>query len=151
MLTLMTERFGNLDYAEGSVIEFPAGLPGFEQEKEYILVVLEKMQPLIFLQSRTRPELCFTTIPVTLVDPDYQLYLSAADSKVLGSPEENGSELLCLGILCADEDAAPTVNLLGPVVIDQRGKKGVQAIREDSLYSARHPLFPTERGDEPCL
>jgi flagellar assembly factor FliW len=38
------------------------------------------------------------------------------------------------------QNAAPTANLLGPVVLSRETMRGVQAIREDTKYSAVHPL-----------
>jgi len=155
MSKLQTDRFGIVEYQDGNVIEFPSGLPGFEDEIRFLLVVNQTMEPLIFLQSMATSTLCFTAVPVQCVDPVYQLKVSVGDRKLLGwereDPSPSRTDHLCLGILCANDGKEPTVNLLGPIVIDQRRKIGVQAVREDALYSAQHPLFPAERGDARCL
>lgn len=144
-----------MDYDDGAVIEFPAGVPAFESETRFLLVFREETKPFIFLQSMNTPSLCFTMIPVQMVDVAYRLHLSESDRNLLGwtgdRSRDPGADVLCLGMVCADEGNPPTVNLLGPVVIDQRRKKGIQAVREDGLYSAQQRLFPAERGDETCL
>ena len=38
MSALATKYFGNLDYSEESVFEFPLGIPGFDKEKKFLFV-----------------------------------------------------------------------------------------------------------------
>jgi len=155
MRTLTTDRFGTLTFEEELLIEFPFGLPAFEEETQFLLVQREALHPLVFLQSAKAPNLCFTMVPIEFVDPGYHLRIGVADRKALGWNEEGGEHtdtgVLCFGILCANDGTAPTVNLLGPVVIDQKRRVGVQAVREDALYSAQHELFPAGQGDAQCL
>jgi flagellar assembly factor FliW len=155
MRTLNTERFGTLHFEDERVIDFPLGLPGFEGESAFLLVETEAMRPIVFLQSIATPSLSFAMVPVSLVDSGYRLRMTSQDRQVLGLESDAeaviGSEVLCFGILCANDGTAPTVNLLGPIVVDQKRRLGVQAVREDTLYSAQHELFPAEQGDAKCL
>ena len=48
-----TTRFGPIDYDEASVIHFPAGLPAFESERQFIALRDPATEPLLFLQSLT--------------------------------------------------------------------------------------------------
>ena len=41
-------------------------------------------EPLIFLQSLEDPDLCFLTLPVLAVDPQYQLTVSKEDRELVG-------------------------------------------------------------------
>lgn len=142
-----TQQFGPIEYALGDVIEFPLGLPGFEAEHSFLLITPSKTKPLVFLQSLGRSELCFVTLPLEVVDPNYQLSVSVEDWKVLllagCNPSAVGpvdeSQIRCLAIISLT-DSRPTANLLAPLVINLRDKRGVQAIRLDSLYSHQHPV-----------
>ena len=146
-----TQQFGPIEYAIEDVIYFPLGLPGFEQERSFLLITPLNAKPLVFLQSLGRSELCFVTLPLEVVDPNYQLSVSAEDWQVLGLAGQNpwavgqeldrldGSRMRCLAIISLTE-SRPTANLLAPLVINLMQKQGVQAIRLDNLYSHQHPV-----------
>ena len=118
-------------------LEFPHGIPAFETEKKFRLIDRE---PLLFLESAASAALSFLLLPVALIDPDYQLALSPEDRETIGASEE--SRLLCLAVITAVEDLPPTANLLAPVVVNLDSGRAVQAVRSDSVYSHKHPLFP---------
>ena len=146
-----TQQFGPIEYAIEDVINFPLGLPGFEEERSFLLITPLKAKPMVFLQSLGRSELCFVTLPLEVVDPNYQLSVSPEDWKVLGLAGHNpwavgqelnqldGSQMRCLAIISLTE-SRPTANLLAPLVINLIQKRGVQAIRLDNLYSHQHPV-----------
>ena len=144
-------RFGSLDYEEDAVVEFPAGLPGFADERRFLLIEQPAHRPLAFLQSVTRPELCFVTLPVRSIAADYQLKVSPEDLSLIGLDPAGhpviSEQVLCLAILCLRRDQPPTANLLGPVVINRVARRAVQAVRDDMVYSAYYPLGAVE---EPC-
>jgi flagellar assembly factor FliW len=141
-----TKYFGRVDCHPDAVIEFPLGLPGFENERSFLLIEQAINRPLVFLQSLSRPDLCFLTLPVRSIVPDYQLRLASEDLAALGlaeeaQPSEGGAGYLCLGIVALAEDGSATANLLSPVVIHWPSRRGVQAVQSDSDYSHRHPLM----------
>jgi flagellar assembly factor FliW len=143
MLSIDTPRFGTVTFAQEEVIEFPTGLPGFEHEHEFLLVEPEASRPLCFLQSITTPALSFVCAPAALVQPGYEGSLSRMDREILVSPDplQAPKNLEWLAILCFERPEQPTANLLGPVVLRRDLGLGLQSVREDSRYSARHPLF----------
>jgi flagellar assembly factor FliW len=142
MRELQTPRFGLVRYDENEVFRFPVGLPGFESETEFLLIENDASRPLCFLQSTRTPELCFICAPTAVVDPQYAASSSKADLETLQTGKGEESPMLdWLAILCFAQPEAPTANLLGPVVLRRDLRLGVQSIREDNRYSARHPLF----------
>lgn len=149
MQSIETLRFGLVRFEEHEVIEFPAGLPGFEQEFRFLLIEAEESRPLKFLQSISSPQLSFVCAPLALVFAGYEAMLPKSDRELLAMPPEGGTPgggapggvLEWLAILCFARPDAPTANLLGPLVIRRDVGLGVQSIREDSRYSARQPLF----------
>lgn len=150
MAQFHTSHFGVVDFSEEAVIHFPEGLPGFEQETRFLTVEPEPSKPVIFLQSLARAELTFVTVPIHTIDPHYRLRLSPEDRRTLGLVGDAApvdEDLLCLAIVCLREDGPSTANLLGPLVIHRHTRRAVQAIRDDAVYSAEHPLGTPE---EPC-
>ena len=120
---------------------FPHGLPGFEQEHRFTLIGEPMHSPLLSLESETTPELRFHALPVTAVDPAYDLQLSPEDLDVLELQQVPGEDgVLCLVILAAPENSPLSANLLAPVVVNCTRNLAVQAVRMDQRYSHRHPL-----------
>ena len=146
-----TKYFESLNYESGSEIEFPGGLPGFENCRWFLPLEDPARNPVRFLQSLEQPGLCFITLPVLAIDPAYQLTMTAEDLGTLdldlAEPPVIGQEVLCLVVVAFGEDGVSTANLLAPVVISLKNSKGVQSVREDVVYSCSHALSPAQ---PPC-
>ncbi|MFZ0337758.1 MAG: flagellar assembly protein FliW, partial [Terracidiphilus sp.] len=154
MPSVETKYFGTLPYVEESVFDFPQGLPAFEEEKTFVLIEAppgEKAQggepestPLVFLQSLTRAGLCFLAFPILAVDKDYQLAVAPEDLEDLdldaGLQPALGSEVLVLALISLHDELLATANLMAPIVLNRKPRRGLQAIRRDSRYSHEHPV-----------
>jgi flagellar assembly factor FliW len=144
---MQTKNFGTLTYEPDSELEFPHGLPGFDERKRFVAVRFVENDPLVYLQSLEDPALCFITMPVLSVDPAYRLKVSGEDLGEIGlSPARQpkiGEEVFCLTVLSIRE-AGPTANLLAPIVVNLKTRRAVQAIAEDSGYSHQYELMPQE-------
>jgi flagellar assembly factor FliW len=151
MPTLYSQHFGAVDYQDDATFDFPAGLPGFEQQRRFLAIEHPASRPIVFLHCLERPDLCFITLPVLAVKPDYRLAISADDLHALGLPKERqpaiGQDVLCLAIISVAGKEQPTANLLAPLVINLHSKAGLQAIQEGSPYSHQHPVLATEPGN----
>jgi flagellar assembly factor FliW len=139
-----TKYFGIVAYNPDAVLHFPAGLPAFDEERDFIALEPPAHAPVVFLQSLTRPDLCFVTLPVLVVDAGYELEMCREDLEVLGLETTRqpciGNEVACFAVLSAREGCAPTANLLAPVVVNPATRRAVQAIRADARYSHQQPL-----------
>ncbi len=139
-----TQQFGPVEYREEDAIEFPLGLPAFEQERKFLTIEREQTKPLVYLQSIGRADLCFIALPLLMVDPSYQLAVSAEDLRILGLTDlldrgeqpRIGKDVEALAIMSVT-NSRPTANLLAPVLVgkSQTPRKGLQAIRSDNRYS----------------
>lgn len=149
--TFASRQFGLIEYTPDAVVEFPEGIPAFEQETRFVLIERPESAPLIYLQSLSNADLSFATLPAKCVDADYRLQLTEEDFAFLGSPEVREEEVLCLVILTVTDKDMPTVNLKAPVVIQRRTRRARQVIQFESGYSFRHPLpVAVEEGVQPC-
>ena len=147
MPTFETKNFGQVSYQTESAVEFPQGLPGFEEQRRFLVLQYENTKPLVFLQSLADGGLCFITLPVRSIDPDYHLHINDEDLAELGFGPgyrpEIGRDVVCLVVVSLQE-SGPTANLLAPVVIHAQTFRAVQAIAPESGYSHQHPLVPLE-------
>ena len=144
MAKIPTKQFGPLNYDDSAVLNFPEGLPGFEDQTKFVMVEPAASAPVVFLQSVTVPNLCFLAAPMNAIDPRYELSMTRDDLKVLGldTPGEfqPGAGVMCLAILAAPTNGPLTANLLAPVVVEVNTRRAVQAVRMDSRYSHRFSL-----------
>ena len=148
MLQLHSKQLGQVEVNPDQIVDFPYGVPGFEQERRFLLLEKPSLGPIVFLQCVDAPELCFFTAPVTAIDPDYQLAVTPEDLRVIGWDHDRqpniSDELICLAVLAAPENGQWAANLLAPIIVEPRNRRGVQAVRADSRYSHRHPIGAPE-------
>jgi flagellar assembly factor FliW len=142
-----TKSFGKISFEPESELEFPCGLPAFEERRRFVAVRFVESDPLIYLQSLEDPGLCFITMPILAVDPRYKLAVSGEDMEQLGLPATSqlliGEDILCLSVLSIQE-TGPTANLLAPIVVNLRNRRAVQAVAPESGYSHQFALMPDE-------
>jgi flagellar assembly factor FliW len=149
MPILQTTCFGELEYPSSAVYEFPAGLPGFENERRFVFLERPGAAPLMFMHSLSNPELSFILLPILVADPQYHLTLTEEDLADLLLPPGRepgiGDDILCGGLVSVGgQETRPTVNLLAPIVLNLEKRLGMQVIQAQSGYSHRYPLFAQE-------
>src|SRR6185312_11249495 len=124
-MTLVSPWLGEIQWGTDSELQFPAGLPGFEQHRRMVPVEIPSQRPLIYLQSAEQPGVCFVALPVRVVSPGYELQLSEDDRLMLeldiakerdGYFPELGTDVLCLALLLPFGKTVQT-NLDGGVVV----------------------------------
>ena len=157
MPRIRTKCLGEVECPPHAVFTFPFGIPGFEDERAFVLLERPGAQPLMFMQSVATPELCLILMPILAADPHYKLRLAAEDLAALGLPARKqprmGKDILCAVVVCAggDDRPAPTANLLAPIVVNLKRQIGIQVIQTQVHYSYRHPLFARHRHEELAL
>jgi flagellar assembly factor FliW len=153
MPSVQTKYFGILSCREEDVFEFPRGLPAFESEKRFVLIQSPENAPLVFLQSLTEPALCFLAFPILVAHREYQLAVSAEDLAALdleeGRQPELGREVLVLTLVSLHAGFSASANLMAPVVLNLKTRRGLQAIRQDQAYSHQHPI-ETHKPEAAC-
>ena len=130
---------------EEKIIEFKDGIPGFEEYKNYVLVLNEDEEnPFHKLQSVEAEELSFLVINPFLIDKNYEFKLK--DNTIDALKIESEVDLAVFSIVKVPEKIQDiTVNLAAPIVINSKSKLGKQIVLENSNYSIRHKL---NRGEE---
>lgn len=130
-----TPHLGKLSWDSASELFLPVGLPGFENERRMIPVEIPAHRPLVFLQSAERSGVCFVSLPVLTIYPEFRLNLSEDDCAALLIDEKLnpglGTDVLCLALLIP---AGRTVeaNLDAPIVINLHNSRCVQSIAPEA-------------------
>lgn len=142
---IQTKHAGEVSYTEDSVLTFPSGLPGFETCHNFIVLHRPNTEPLVFMQSVDRRELCFILLPILVIDRNYKLDMSPEELEEIGLPAhrkpEIGVDIFCGALVCAGFGTTPSANLLAPVVVNLGNRMGIQVIQSASGYSHQQPLL----------
>ncbi|MEQ9322747.1 MAG: flagellar assembly protein FliW [Polyangiaceae bacterium] len=137
MIRIKSTRFGDVEVADEAVIEFDEGVFGFPREKEFVLLEHPDSDDFGYLQSRRTSWLAFPVMDATLLAPNYPVPSPSVIAEAAGLGDE---ELAMLLILIADAHGSIEVNLLAPLVIDLKTRRGAQVMLDPTRYSARFPL-----------
>ena len=138
-----TDHLGNIEYSETDIINFTHGIPGFEGEKQFIMIPAEDIEfPFSYLQSIKSSDLAFiVTDPFLFVESyDFELSKSDADALTLSGDDDLGN-ISVLSIVSIPEDVdQTTINIMAPIVINHASKVGRQVLLSE--YSdVKYPLF----------
>ena len=135
-MCMVSPWLGEICWQEGCELQFPAGLPGFEQQRRMVPIEIPSQRPLIYLQSAEHVGVCFVALPVLTVSPGFQLRLSEDDRSLLefdplsfakGDSPALGTDVLCLALLVPSGRTVQT-NLDAPIVINLHNSRGIQAV-----------------------
>ncbi|MGC9772867.1 flagellar assembly protein FliW [Fervidobacterium islandicum] len=131
-------RFGELEIKDDEVINFPNGIPGFEQLRRFIILNTPETQPIQWLVSLEDENVAFPLIDPWLVMESYEVDLSKQDLDLL--QVEDPSDLVVWSIVTIPigKPEEATVNLKAPVVVNVKKGIGVQVILEK--YELKHPI-----------
>ncbi|MFD0590661.1 flagellar assembly protein FliW [Paenibacillus sp. GCM10027627] len=130
---------GKHEYKPEDIISFQSGIPGFKDQKSFIVVEIEE-SPFKYLQSTDLAELSFVIVSPFDFFPEYEFDLS--DDMRANLHIEDEADLLVFNIVSIrDELSSATVNLSAPLIINTKNRLGVQYILDNGTYSIRQPLF----------
>ncbi|MBS2771206.1 MULTISPECIES: flagellar assembly protein FliW [Anoxybacillaceae] len=139
-MKIETKYHGEYELQQQQIIHFAQGIPGFSEEKRFVLLPLEDT-PFVILQSVATPALGFAMIDPFLYFPDYDFELDDASIEQLEL--SSAKEVAVYVILTvADPFDQTTANLQAPIVLNQQKRLGKQVILTNTPYQTKHRLFP---------
>jgi len=126
--------FGTVEVSEDKVIEFPAGLPGFEDCKRFALVHEDGASAgILLLQSVDNPEVMFSITGPDNLGVNYEFNLS--DEEVATLKLANPGDAMVAVIVRKEEgdDTTPAstglrANFMAPLVINVSARRGLQKV-----------------------
>lgn len=148
MRKIMTSRFGEIEADENAVICFSAGIPAFEQEREFLIIPYEEGSPYVFLQSLRTPELAFLMTMPLIFFPDYEFTIDDEVEKELGLTSPEQVLIYTILTLSGKDIKDLTANLMAPIVINTETRQAKQIVLDRSPYMTKHRLFPADKEDK---
>lgn len=146
-MKLSTKNFGEIEIQEQDIINFPEGILGFEEEKQFVIINNEdEYNPFHWLQSVQNPELAFVIINPFFVFPNYDIILPKSAQDKLKIEDEKDVAIYSIVVVPEDMEKM-TTNLSGPIVINAEKKLGKQVILDDDRYTTKHYVFQQNPQD----
>lgn len=138
-MKIQSTILGQVEASESEILTFENGLPGFENEKNFILLSIEGNEVYQILQSINSKEVGFVTANPYLFISDYTFDLDEATVETLNIESEE--DIIVLSIVTVKERFnASTVNLKAPVIINTKSKIAKQCILEKTDYPIRYSI-----------
>ncbi|MBD3322068.1 MAG: flagellar assembly protein FliW [Chitinivibrionales bacterium] len=136
----MSDFFKDLVYAKDDIITFPSGLPGFEKNKEFVLIQIPDYAPFEWLVCVDGTRLRFAVLNPMLFRPDYNPNMTKEQLEDLHI--EKPEDILLYSIVTISENPdESTANLIGPVIINRTRRIAKQIVIEDERYTTREPIL----------
>ncbi len=136
----MSDFFKDLVYSQNDIITFPSGIPGFEKNREYVIVSIPEYEPFEWLVCVDGSKLRFAIINPLLFAPEYDPQMSKVqlDELEIAKPED---VVLYSIVTIRENPVDSTANLIGPLVINKAKRIGKQIIVEDDRYNTQEPIM----------
>ncbi len=136
----MGEFFKNLVYSNDDIVTFPSGIPGFESNKQFVIVSIPEYAPFEWLVCIDGSRLRFAIINPLLFASDYtpKIVKEQIEGLAIVKPEEL---LLYVIVTIRENPLESTANLTGPILINRTKKIGKQIIIDDDRYTTQEPIL----------
>jgi flagellar assembly factor FliW len=138
-MKITTAHFGEIEIREQDIYTFPDGIPGFEHDKRFVIIKLEDLDGFACLQCVDRV-LSFFVVNPFLFFPEYEFNLPDAEAKRLEAADPGDLSVWSI-VTIKDRLETATINLVAPVVLNERNRRGRQVILVDPKLNTRHALF----------
>ena len=128
-------RFGTLPIDKENLLDFPEGLPGFEDLHQFVLLHEEGNASIFYLQSLEDPDIRLPVTSPHWFRVDYQIELS--DEEMATLKLENPEDAAIL-VTIADDEKSPAglrANVQGPIILNTASRVGLQKPMYDALGS----------------
>ena len=139
-----TLRYGTIHVNREDIITFKEGLLGFPKCTRFALLDEEEAVPFRILQSLDTAHLAFVVIDPLIIRPDYHFKLTMDDIKIINAPDVKNVSVYCIVSLASNLKDA-TINLQGPLVINNHNQLAHQYILFDDLYAVNERLIKTDQ------
>ncbi|WP_177505827.1 flagellar assembly protein FliW [Anaerosinus sp.] len=147
MKSFTTTRFGKIEVGETDIIKFVEGIPGFPEEKEFVMIPFGENEPFVFMQSLREPDLAFLLTDPFLFFKEYEFVLSDELLEELEIREQSDFNIYCILSIPDKKVKNTTANLAAPLIVQNHTKQAIQLILEKTTYTTRHRLFQEESAE----
>lgn len=139
-IRVQTLLAGELDVEEKDLFFFPRGLPGFPDFHRWVLAG-EDEEVIKWLVPVDCGAVALPVAPPSLVDGGYDPVLPDAVLEELGAESMEDVVLLSILNLPGGDALKGTANLLAPLALAPKTRRGRQVVLSDDRWSVKTPLL----------
>jgi flagellar assembly factor FliW len=137
---IKTKYHGELEINKEDILHFEKGMPGFLDEKEFVILPLSDDQTFSIMQSVNTPYVSFLISNPFNFFKEYEFKLEDTVLEELEIKVEG--DILVFSILSVgDPFEKTTANLQAPVIINSSNHQAKQVILNDQRYKTKHSIF----------
>ncbi len=133
---IVETRLGRMSLPEDRVLNFPRGLIGFMGHHEFTLIQLREESPFMVLQSLSDPKLGLLVTDPYMFMSDYEVVIGEVEQRLLGLEKREQATILVTVTIPQGMPERTTLNLSGPIVINNETRMGLQIPQTDARYPA---------------
>jgi flagellar assembly factor FliW len=137
---MKTKYHDEIEIDQEEILHFERGIPGFLDEKEFVILPLSNNQIYSVMQSLTTPLLAFVIVNPFHFFQEYDFELEDSVVDELGIQSEKDVRVFSI-LTCEDPFENTTANLQAPVVINTSNHRAKQVILHNTNYTTKHPIF----------
>lgn len=138
-MDVKTKTMGIVQVNESHILDFPNGLFGFEDYHKYALLNAE-YQPFYYLQSIDISSLAFLLVDPFLIASDYELDIDDRTLSEIGITSP--ADVIVFAVVTVPAAGGPvTANLEGPLVVNRKNNKALQAILSNTKWTTKHNII----------
>ena len=127
--------FGPIEVDAENIIEFPAGLPGFDACHRFAFVEEGEHAKVLQMQSVDDPQIVFSVTDPAALGVNYEFVLNddEVSALALSAPEEATVAVI---VRKTDGEGSPAeaglkANFMAPLVINMNARRGLQKVMEE--------------------
>ncbi|UAL52001.1 flagellar assembly protein FliW [Metabacillus dongyingensis] len=139
-MLIQTKYHGEITIDEAQKITFEHGIPGFVNEKNFILLPLEEGSSFFILQSIQSQNTAFVVTSPFFFFKDYEFDLDESTKYLLMIESPNDVEVYVI-LTVSDPFTNSTANLQGPLILNKGKRLGKQLILNKTAHTTKHRLW----------
>lgn len=142
-MKIKTKYHGEVECSQDELIQFPNGIPGFLEEKCFLLMPFSEDTSFLILQSVQNKNLAFVVINPFEYFKNYEFDLPSNVTDMLKIKQTEDVMILTI-LTVGDPFETTTANLQAPIIINRKEKLGKQVVLIDTPYKTKH-VFLAEK------
>jgi len=139
-MEIRTKYHEVIEVEQKDILHFQNGIPGFIEEKSFILLKLDAESPFYILQSTETAELGFVIVNPFQFFKTYEFVLSDNEKAQLKLESEQDVAVYTI-LNVKDPFEHSTANLQAPIVLNTKNNEAKQIILNDPRYQTKQRLF----------
>jgi len=140
-MEIQTSRFGAVRFQSEDIIDFPEGILGFNDLRQFVLLDDPNDEIFAWLQSCEVASVAFPVLEPELFATNFQPALARNDIEALGLKDEHQQPRAYAIVTIPEDPTQMTANLKAPILINIKKRIGRQCVLQDNSLAIREPIF----------